>query len=208
MSALAGRGPHHLRRLVANNNASALAYIQSRAKQLGLDPKAVLAIGSHEGLGGGIGDNGTSFGPFQLHAGGALPGSVWSKGPQFSQQWAWSPAGINYAEQAMARSGAAGKTGLAAISAISRNFERPANPAAEIADAARHYGLSVSPGQIQSASGGAPSAGTGNASALAGALLSGAVPQQTDPSQNFIGWVMQQNNALMQRANPVGYTPF
>lgn len=193
---------------MANSNAQALAYIQTRAKQLGLDPKAVLAIGSHEGLGGGVGDNGTSFGPFQLHAGGALPAQVWSRGPQFAQQWAWSPAGINYAEQAMARSGAAGKTGLAAISAISRNFERPANPAAEIADAARHYGLNVSPSQIQSASG-MPTSDPTNASALAGAILNGQVggaPQ--DPMQSFVSYVMANNNALMQRAQPVGYQPF
>lgn len=189
---------------MANSNAQALAYIQTRAKQLGLDPKAVLAIASHEGLSGGIGDNGTSFGPFQLHEGGALPRNI----PiSQAQQWAWSPAGINYAEQAMARAGASGKTGLAAISAISRNFERPANPAAEIADAARHYGLNVSPSQIQSASG-MPTSDPNNASALAGAIMSGQVGAPQDPMQSFISYVMQNNNALMQRAQPVGYTPF
>lgn len=184
------------------NNAGAIQYIQRRAQQLGLDPKAVLAIASHEGLGGGIGDGGTSFGPFQLHQGGALPRGI----PlSQAQNWAWSPAGINYAEQAMVRAGAGGKTGLDAISAISRNFERPANPAAEIADAARHYGLQVSPSQIQMSAGGSS---PGGASALAGAILSGQVQAPQDPMQSFISYVMQNNNALMQRAQPVGYTPF
>lgn len=187
---------------MANSNAQALAYIQTRAKQLGLDPKAVLAIAGHEGLGGGIGDNGTSFGPFQLHQGGALPRSI----PlNQAQQWAWSPAGINYAEQAMVRAGAGGKTGLDAISAISRNFERPANPAAEIADAASRYGLNVSPSQIQAYAG---SSSPDNSSALAGALMNGQVGAPQNPMQSFISYVMANNTALMQRAQPVGYQPF
>ena len=104
-----------------------------------LDPRAVLAIASHEGLGGGIGDNGTSFGPFQLHYGGAYPSNVAPTGsPQASQAWAWSPQGINYA-LGQINQVAGGLTGYNAISNISRRFERPANPAAEIADAASKY---------------------------------------------------------------------
>jgi cell wall-associated NlpC family hydrolase len=110
-----------------------IQYIAQRARAFGLDPNAVLAIAGHEGLGGGVGDNGTSFGPFQLHIGGAMPSGVSNP-----QQWAWSPAGINYA---LSRMGAAkGLTGKAAVTAISTQFERPSNPGAEIADAMAHYG--------------------------------------------------------------------
>lgn len=113
-----------------------ILYIASRARQLGLDPAAVLAIASHEGLSGGVGDHGTSFGPFQLHQGGALPTNIpLSK----AQSWAWSPAGLDYALGRIA-SVAKGLQGRAAIEAISRQFERPANPDAEISDALSHYG--------------------------------------------------------------------
>lgn len=109
------------------------------AKFPSLDPNAVLAIGGHEGLSGGVGDNGTSFGFAQLHQGGALPAGIGSQGPAAAQQWAWSPSGIDYALSKMAQV-AGGLKGLPAIEAISRRFERPANPEAEIADAAAHYG--------------------------------------------------------------------
>lgn len=116
------------------------------AKYSNLDPKAVMSIAAHEGLSGGIGDNGTSFGPFQLHWGGAYPSFAPSESSQAANAWAWSPQGIDYALNRIS-SVAGGLHGLPAISAISRRFERPANPAAEIADAARHYGIRV-PGNV------------------------------------------------------------
>lgn len=112
-------------------------YIRRRAAAYGLDPDAVVAISMHECpscLAGHntAGDHGTSFGPFQLHAGGALP-----KGK--GNAWANSAAGIDYALRQM--SGVArGLSGKAAITAISTRFERPADPAGEIADAMAHYG--------------------------------------------------------------------
>jgi murein DD-endopeptidase MepM/ murein hydrolase activator NlpD len=99
-----------------------------------LDPRAVQAVASREGLGGGVGDAGTSFGPFQLHAGGALPGGLSNP-----QSWAWSPEGIRYALDAINKVGG-GLKGRAAIEAIVRRFERPANPGGEIADALGAYG--------------------------------------------------------------------
>jgi cell wall-associated NlpC family hydrolase len=111
-----------------------IQFIAQEARREDLDPRAVLSIAQHEGLSGAVGDNGTSFGPFQLHEGGALPSGI--KNPQ---QWAWSKQGIDYALSRMAAAGARGLTGRAAISAISRNFERPADPASEIADAVAHY---------------------------------------------------------------------
>ncbi len=120
-----------------------------------LDPRAVIGIASHEGLGGGIGDNGTSFGPFQLHLGGAFPMTAPHATPGQAQAFATSPAGIDYA---LGRIGsvAGGLKGLPAITAISTRFERPANPQAEIQDAAAHYGLplpQLAAGQVNAAFG-------------------------------------------------------
>src|SRR5262249_53885432 len=127
------------------------AQIAARARALGLDPKAVLAVAAQEGLGGGIGDNGTSFGPFQLHYGGAYPSGA-PRGAQASQAWAWSPAGIDYALGRIAGV-ARGKTGANAVQAIVSGFERPANPGAEIAGALAAYGTG----------GAAPAPGAANA---------------------------------------------
>lgn len=123
------------------------------ARYPSLDPKAVLGIAAHEGLSGGIGDQGTSFGPFQLHQGGALPANIpLSQG----NKWAWSPEGLNYALSRI-QGVAGGLKGLPAITAISTRFERPANPQAEIADAARHYGLpAVGGSAFQMPASGAP----------------------------------------------------
>lgn len=106
--------------------------IKRLAPKYGLDAAAVLAVASAEGLGGGVGDAGTSFGPFQLHVGGALP-----KGK--SRAWAESPAGIEYALRKIS-SVAKGLKGESAITAIVRQFERPARPGAEISKARSRYG--------------------------------------------------------------------
>lgn len=105
--------------------------IKSGAVHYGLDPLAVLAVANAEGLGGGVGDNGTSFGPFQLHVGGALPRGK-------TQAWAESPAGIDYALRQIARV-ARGLTARQAIEMIVRRFERPADPEGEIARAWTYY---------------------------------------------------------------------
>lgn len=143
------------------------SYIRKRAAQLGLDPRAVLAVSRQEGLSGGVGDAGTSYGPFQLHVRGALPRG---KG----RAWAESKAGIDYALRQIASSGARGQSGGAAIETIVRNFERPdaAHVGPEISRAKSWYGSSAplpasSPGldlagRLRSSGGGAgPSQGTG-----------------------------------------------
>lgn len=121
--------------------AQLAAYVNQHAPLYGLDPKAVLAVASKEGLGGGIGDEGTSYGPFQLHIGGALPAQYTANGPnsQVTQAWAWSPAGINYALGRIAGV-AKGQTGNQAITSIVTGFENPADPASEIAGAEANYG--------------------------------------------------------------------
>lgn len=124
------------------------------ARYPGLDPKAVLAVAAQEGLGGGIGDQGTSFGPFQLHIGGAFPTGVAPRGQE--QQWAWSQAGLDYALRHIA-SVAGGLHGAQAIQSIVSRFERPANPSGEIARALAAYGLPPgSAAQYQTGGGGAP----------------------------------------------------
>ena len=112
--------------------------IVSLARRYNLDPQAVLAVARGEGgVGyGAVGDQGTSFGPFQLHIGGALPRG---KGAA----WANSPAGLEYAIRKMAESGAVGLTGPAAIQAIISRFERPANIAASVQAALGRYGSPV-----------------------------------------------------------------
>jgi hypothetical protein len=107
-------------------------YIAKRARQLGLDPAAVLAVAAQEGLGGGVGDQGSSYGPFQLHRGGALPAGR-------DRAWAESPAGIDYALSRIAGV-ARGQRGQQAISSIVSRFERPADPQSEIQGALAAYG--------------------------------------------------------------------
>jgi hypothetical protein len=101
--------------------------IYAYSHQLRLDPYAVAAVSIAEGGGrfGAVGDGGTSYGPFQLHRGGALPANE-------DAAWANSPAGVKYAMTRMAVSGAAGLRGLAAIRSIVTRFERPAAPGPEV----------------------------------------------------------------------------
>lgn len=107
------------------------SYIVREAKKRGLDPQAVLAVARQEGLSGRVGDHGTSYGPFQLHRGGALPSGK-------NRQWAESPQGISFALNHI-QSVAGGLKGNQAVQAIVSRFERPANPSGEIARAIASY---------------------------------------------------------------------
>jgi hypothetical protein len=111
------------------------AYIRRGAIQRGLDPAAVLAVASMEGLSGGVGDNGHAFGPFQENdAGGVL-----TNRPGNHRQFAESRKGIDFALDAMVPL-AKGLKGEHAINAIVTHFERPANPGKEIAGATARLG--------------------------------------------------------------------
>lgn len=111
------------------------------ARYPSLDPQAVLAVASREGLGGGIGDGGHAFGPFQLNnAGGVITGKFPGQSPEQIQQWASSPQGIDYALGGIDKV-AGGLHGSDAINAIVSRFERPANIPGEIAGALTAYGL-------------------------------------------------------------------
>lgn len=105
--------------------------IREAGAKYGVDINAMLSVAAQEGLGGGVGDNGTSFGPFQLHEGGALPSGK-------DQAWAESPEGIDYAVKTIA-SVAKGKVGPEAIKAIVTQFERSADQPTEIANALSVY---------------------------------------------------------------------
>lgn len=109
------------------NQAQWATFIRQNAPRYGVDPRAALAVASVEGLSGKPGDYNTSFGPFQLHRGGALPAGR-------GRAWAESPAGISYALQQIGQV-AGGLHGRAAIENIVRRFERPADPTGEVARA-------------------------------------------------------------------------
>jgi len=88
---------------------------------------------------------------------------------------------------------ARGLRGRSAITAISTRFERPADPASEIADAVAHYSQFA---------GGKGNLGAGPAFALASRLQgNGALPAasqggNTDPRMAIIGALLQQSNDL------------
>jgi hypothetical protein len=90
-----------------------------------------------EGLGGGVGDGGHAFGPFQMNdAGGVLTGKYPT--PEAARAYAESPQGIEDAIKQIAGV-AKGLRGQAAINAIVTQFERPADPNKEIAGANAIY---------------------------------------------------------------------
>jgi len=99
----------------------------------GFDPQAAAAVSIAEGGGrfGAVGDNGSSYGPWQLHVGGALPAGR-------GAAWANSPAGVNYALSRM-YAVSRGLRGRAAVAAIVNRFERPAAPGPEIQRALGYY---------------------------------------------------------------------
>jgi murein DD-endopeptidase MepM/ murein hydrolase activator NlpD len=100
-------------------------YVYKYADKYKLDPKAVLAVASREGgiKWGGVGDGNTSFGPWQLHIGGALPKEYST--PEAGKAFANSEAGVEYAMRKMNEAGAGGLAGAKAIDVIVRKFERP-----------------------------------------------------------------------------------
>lgn len=106
--------------------------IAQRADREDVEPEAALAVASVEGgFVGKVGDQGTSFGPFQLHQGGAMPAGK-------AGSWAQSPAGVDYALQRIGDV-AGGLRGEAAIREIVYKFERPQDPEREVENATQRY---------------------------------------------------------------------
>lgn len=167
-----------------NTTPKSSAYIQTikeAGAKYGVDINALLSVAAQEGLGGGVGDNGTSFGPFQLHEGGALP-------PGKDQAWAESPEGIDYAVQQIANV-AKGKVGKDAIDAIVHQFEKSADPETEAANALALYEGGTA--HLNSTSGigssvDSSTSGSGSSASKQAALVKsnviGSVPQQARES--------------------------
>lgn len=171
------------------------------AQRHGIDPNVVLAIVPHEGgFQGAVGDNGSSFGPFQLHVGGALPSGK-------DKSWAQSPEGIDYAVGQIAKA-VGGAKGAQAVSRLVTDFERPASQyvPGEIAKAQQTFAqlsggspLDVGPAAAANAATGnfpSLSAGGNPLGGLMGYLMATAsTPQQSpdDAISGLMGALMTQN---------------
>lgn len=150
--------------------SSEITYIEQRARQLGLDAGAVLAVAASEGVTlpatpGDKNANGvpTSFGPWQMHIGGKLPQNIAAQGPVYAQGWANSPAGIDYALQGIAKV-AQGQTGYAAVHTIVTQFEQPRSDlvAGEVTRSYQRYLQGGKPAPASGTQGGSSSgSGTG-----------------------------------------------
>lgn len=118
--AAAGFTPPPVRSSYTYKPGSAVAVIVQNARRFGLDPAAIIAYALEESGGrwGAVGDQGTSFGPFQAHIGGAAG----SRTPQQASRWANSPQGLIQMMGMMARTPIRGKTGEAAVRAIYQYF--------------------------------------------------------------------------------------
>lgn len=111
------------------------AAIAAAAARYGVDPAAMTAVGRVEsGLNpNAVGDGGHSIGLFQFNDLGA--------GRGMSRAQRMNPAfNADTAARMFAQSGGRGLRGAAAVRAFVTNFERPANPAAEIAKALGYLG--------------------------------------------------------------------
>jgi hypothetical protein len=166
-AASVGKATTKLTGTVGKGMGNAAAAIVAAAKKAGVDARAALAVAMSEGgtSFGAVGDKGTSFGPFQLHIGGASPYGDPAKAAAFAN----SIQGITYALNQMAAAGAKGKGGFDAIAAIVRNFERPADPSGEIQRTIGFYK------QIPGTLGGGLAAGAKASAALVTSTLTGMV---------------------------------
>jgi hypothetical protein len=119
-------------------NATPLQVIRDYAPKVGLDPAAVIAYALTQGgtSWGAVGDNGSSFGPFQMHIGGAAG----NRSPAEAASWANSPQGLVDGMNMMAHAGATGKSGPeAAAFIVGPSFGRGANPTSDMAKARAAY---------------------------------------------------------------------
>jgi hypothetical protein len=149
-------------------HAAAVRALVAACRRHIVDWKAAAAVAFEEGASGLIGDHGYSYGPWMLHSaldpashGGALPHRWAVLGPNAAKTlaWAWSRPGFEYAIAGMAKAGARGKVGHAAVHAIVYSFEGPAKPAPETANAILQFDFLVAQG--------------GNAEAAAAAWFNG-----------------------------------
>lgn len=81
--------------------AERLAYYKQKTAELGLNYKAIVATVANEGLHNYIGDNGKSFGDFQLYTGGGMGNEAEAAGVNIRDPKAWKQQ-ADYALQQMA----------------------------------------------------------------------------------------------------------
>jgi len=171
--------------------------LRRAALRFGLDPSAVLAVaggeGGFENRAGDVGDGGTSFGPFQLHEGGALP-RRFAGNPGAADSWAWSDPGVDYALGRMAGAGANGLRGAAAIDAIVRRFERPKDPDTSVRNALARLGVEGE-GLVEGQSRGNAGATRGSRRDLALALLGSTGPSGRLDTNMMLQTLMQRRGA-------------
>jgi len=72
-----------------SSKAERIAFIRAYAQEKGLNPDALVATAAGEGLGGYIGDHGSSFGDFQLHTGGGMGDLAIAAGINVSNPNTW-----------------------------------------------------------------------------------------------------------------------
>jgi len=166
---------------VSGQGPSLQDMVNHYAPQYGVDPVAAMQVSQVEGGGrfGAVGDQGTSFGPWQLHIGGAMPAQYAT--PTAAAAFANSEAGVRYVLEHMGRV-AGGLKGRAAVEAIVRRFERPADPTGEVARALGQTGM----------------AGAGSYAAPGvAARVSGAMSPPKLPSVGFSQGLTNSLNSLM-----------
>lgn len=116
-------------------------YVREGCASRNLDAYAVFAQAYNEGISGKVGDNGDSFGPWQLYRNGRLP-RMYRSYPKSSPKvntWAWSRQGIDYALDGMVGVGAAGLRGVAAVTVLTEKYEVPADWQARNIERIRTY---------------------------------------------------------------------
>lgn len=180
----------------------------------GIDAEAASSVGEHEGFGGGIGDLGEAYGPFQEHLTDGRIAAIAGLPPydERVQAWAWSAAGIKHAVEGMATGSpsARGLTGRAAIHAIVYGFERPKDEPGEETKADATYDELVKLGAGWRAAVAAKMLGPGLPGTTASPYENiGIVPaaQVTGPKNAFHGLMVTVSSALPAlgaRARTVG----
>lgn len=175
-----------------------LQYAAPYAKKYNLDPWAMMAVAHAEsGLNpGSIGDNGQSFGYHQFYTKGA--------GGANARQYLDPAKNVEYAARLMAQAGASGLKGQAAIDAMVRKFERPANPTGEVQRALQFYNQNKG-GSLPS---GGSDAGFNPAAASAQVPSLGQGSPLSDSRDTLMQLLMSQNgqtqNSNTQTTNLIG----
>jgi hypothetical protein len=128
----------------------ALSAIAQACSDFGVDTLAVVADALHEGAGGGMGDGGLAYGPFQDHLTEFAGRPFYGKGRNnpVVNAWAWSENGIRYSVRQMATASpsARGLRGHPAVYAIVYGYERPQDKAGASATRAAEYDRLVARG--------------------------------------------------------------